>query len=144
MFFCPVPSMLQELFTSEVKLADALLSEFIYNFSFSSNRSMVSTGDPTSVLTLHSCATHQDVLDCIVQDVAHMQHTSHIGRRNNNSIRLTTIRFRAKKFMVCPVFVPFSLHCFGRVFSGKFHIYRYNFVCECNYLCKDSTFSVIF
>ena len=96
----PVPSMLQEFLTSEVSLLDALLSEAIYHLSLSCDAGVVCARNPTSVLVLHASATNEDVLDCIVEHVTHVEHTSHIRWRNNHRIRFTTIWLRTEKFVV--------------------------------------------
>ena len=72
MFVCPVPSVLKELFASEVALLDALLCKTIYYLSLCSNRSVVGARYPTSILSLHACAAHEDVLNRIVEHVAHV------------------------------------------------------------------------
>ena len=100
MLVSPVPSMLQEFLTSEVSLLDALLSEAIYHLSLSCDAGVVCARNPTSVLALHASATNEDVLDCIVEHVTHVEHTSHIRWRNNHRIRFTTIWLRTEKFVV--------------------------------------------
>ena len=93
MFFRPIPSVLQELFTGEIQFADTLLSEFIYNLCFGCNGSVVCSWHPARILSFHSCVAHQDVLNRVVEDVPHMQHSRHVGRGNYNGVRLTTIGF---------------------------------------------------
>ena len=55
---CPFPSMFQEFVTSQVGFLDALGSEFVYNFSFGSNRSVVSSRHPAGILAFHTGTTN--------------------------------------------------------------------------------------
>lgn len=57
-FVCPVPGMFQKFVTSQVGFLDTLSSEFVYYFSFSSNRSMVSSRYPTGILAFHTGTTN--------------------------------------------------------------------------------------
>ena len=107
----PVPSMLKELLASKVALLDALLGEAVYHLSLSSDRSVVGARYPTSVLSLHTCTTHENVLYSIVEHVAHVQHASHVRRRYNDSVGLTSVGLAAEELVVKPVLIPFRLHC---------------------------------
>ena len=114
---CPRPGMLQELLTCQVALLDTLASQFLHHLSLSSNRSVVGTWYPTSVLALHAGTTHQDILYGIVQHMSHVQHTCHIRWWNHDGIRLSSIGFRTKKLMVSPILIPFPLHFCGTVLT---------------------------
>ena len=113
----PVPSMLQELLACEVQFLDALLCQTVHHLCLGGYGCVVGAGNPTSVLALQACTAHQDVLDGVVEHVAHVQHTGHIWRWDNHGIGFTTIGFAAEQFVVQPVLVPFALH-FGRAVLG--------------------------
>ena len=115
-FFCPGPSVLQELFASEVTLLDALFSKTVHHLCLRSNRGVVCAWHPTSVLAIESCLTNQDVLNRIVEHVSHVEHTRHVWWRNDDGVGLTTVWFARKELMLCPVLVPFSLDFCGAVF----------------------------
>ena len=112
----PVPGVLQELLTGEIALLDAFGGEFLHHLGFCSDRGMVSTRYPAGILTFHTGTAHQDILNRIVQHVPHVEHTSHVGRWNDDGVGLTTVWFARKELMLCPVLVPFSLDFCGAVF----------------------------
>ena len=87
----PGPGMLKELLASEVVLLYSLRSQLLHNLGFSGYRCVVGARYPTGILALHACPAHQNVLYGVVQHVAHVQHTCHIGRRNDDSVRLTSV-----------------------------------------------------
>ena len=89
----PVPCMLQELFTSQVALLDALLSQFVHHLSLSSDTCVVGTWYPTSVFSVNTSLTNQDILNRVVEHVSHMEHTRHIWWRNHNRIRFSVVGF---------------------------------------------------
>ena len=93
MLVSPVPSMFEEFVAREVGFFDALSSEAINHLSLSSDRSVVSTRHPTCVEAHHTSATYEDVLDGVVEHVAHVKYTSHIRRWNNYCVRLATVWF---------------------------------------------------
>ena len=113
----PCPGMLEEFFTSQLMLLDALLSEFLHHLGFCSDRSMIGARDPQRILALHASTADKNVLNGVVQHVAHVQHTRHIGWRNDDSVRLAAIRFRTEKFVVQPILVPFRFDLFGVIFA---------------------------
>ena len=94
--FCPVPGMFQELITGQVCLLDALGSEFVYNFCFGSDGSVVSSRHPTGILAFHTGTTNQNILNGIIKHVSHVQHTGDVRGRNDDGVRFTTIGFRTE------------------------------------------------
>ena len=93
MLIRPFPRMLQELLACQVMLLDALFRQFLHHLSLCSDGGMVGARHPQGVLTLHTGTTHQNVLDGVVQHMAHVQHTCYIGRWDDNRVGLTTIGF---------------------------------------------------
>jgi len=69
---CPSPSVLEELLASKVRLVDALLLEAFDHLGFGSDRCVVGTRHPASVLALKASTTNQDILDSIVEHVTHV------------------------------------------------------------------------
>ena len=107
----PVPSVVEELLASKVALLDALLGEAVHHLSLGSDRGVVGARHPTSVLALHACSAHEDILNSVVEHVAHVKHTSHVRWRYNDSVGLTSVGLAAEKLVVKPVLIPFRLHC---------------------------------
>ncbi len=119
----PVPGMLEELLTGQVVLLDALFSQTLHHLGLGGYRRMVGTGHPAGILALHPCTTHKDILNCIVEHVTHVEHTSHIGRRNDNRVGLAAIGLRTEQLIVNPILVPFTFDLFRVVFASYFHTY---------------------
>ena len=90
---CPLPRMFQELIAGQVSLLDALSGQFVHHLGFCSDRGMVSTRHPARIVTLHAGTAHKDVLDGIVEHVSHVEHTRHVGRRDDDGIRLASVGF---------------------------------------------------
>ncbi len=61
---------------------------------------MVGTRYPASVLTFHTGAAYQYILNRIIQHMAHVQNARNIWRRNDNGVRLTLIRNRPEKLVL--------------------------------------------
>ncbi len=91
--------------------------ELSYNLGLGRDGSVVRARHPAGIFAGHSGAAHQNILNGIVEHVAHVKHTGHVRRRNNNRIGFAVIRLRMEKIMLHPVGVPFVLH-FGRIVFG--------------------------
>ena len=102
--------MLEELLASEVTLLDALLSKTIYHLSFGSDRCVVCTRHPTSILSVNASLADEDVLDSIIEHVSHVKHTCYVRWWDNNSVRFTSIRLACKELMIKPVLIPFAFN----------------------------------
>ena len=122
-FVCPVPGMLQELVARQVVLLDAFSGQLLHHLGFGGNRCVVGAGHPAGILAFHAGTTHQNVLDGVVEHVAHVEHARHIGWRNNDGVGFATIRFRTEQLVVCPVLIPFTFDLFWVVFTCYFHTY---------------------
>ena len=72
MFVGPVPSMLQEFIAGEVMLLNTLFSKSLHHLGFSRYRGVVGSGYPTSILAFHAGASHQNILDGVVEHVTHV------------------------------------------------------------------------
>ncbi len=82
----PVPGMLEKLLTGEVGLLYALRRELGNHLCLGGDRGMVGAGHPARVLALHSRTAYEDVLDGLVEHMSHMQHTGHIGGRDDYGV----------------------------------------------------------
>ena len=121
----PLPSVTQELLAGQVSLVDTLSLELSNHLSLGSNRRVVGTRHPAGILALHTCATHQHVLQRVVQHMAHMQHTSYVGGRNYDGVSLALIGRRVEEFMINPIVVPFALDLLGRVLVCNVHSFYF-------------------
>ena len=107
MFVRPLPGVFQELFACQVMLLDALFGQFLHHLGFRGNRGVVCTGYPQRILALHACTTYQYILDGVVQHVSHVQHSRHVGWRNDDGVGFASIGFRTEQLVVQPVLIPF-------------------------------------
>ena len=71
--------------------------------------------EPITIYALHAGAAHEHVLYSIVEHVAHVQHSRHIGGRNDHGIRLPAVGFRMEKLVFQPVRIPLLLYIGGIV-----------------------------
>ena len=79
---------------------------------------MVCTGNPTSVLPVQTSLAHQNVLDGVVEHVAHVQHSGYVWWRYHDGVGFTAVGLAAEQFVVHPILVPLALHFRGAVFAG--------------------------
>ena len=126
-FVRPVPSVFQELIAAEVGLFDALFGQLAHHFSLCGDTCMVGSRHPAGIFAFHTGAANENILNRIVQHVAHVEHTRYVWRRNDHRIRFAAIGFATEEFIVEPVFIPFRLHGLWVILTCKFH-YSYRFV----------------
>ena len=106
----PCPGMLQELLTGQVSLLDSLCGQTVHHLGLSGNRSVVGTRHPAGILAFHAGAAHQNILNGIVQNVSHVQHTGYVWRWDYHGIWLAAIGLRAEQLVVKPILIPFFLY----------------------------------
>ena len=116
-FVGPVPGMLKKLLAGEVALLDALFGQFFHHLGLGGNRGVVGAGHPACVFALHTGTAHQDVLNGVVKHVSHVEHTRHVGRRNNDCVGFPSVGFTCEELVVKPVLIPFRLHNLRVVFT---------------------------
>ena len=115
---CPVPGVLEEFVAREVTLAYALLGKTLDDLGLGSNRRMVGAGNPQGVLALHARTADEDVLNGVVEHVAHVEHARHIGGRDHDAIGLTLIGHTLEQVVRFPILIPLVLDLFGVVFRS--------------------------
>ena len=106
----PLPSVSEELLTSQGRFVDALSLQLCNDLRLGSNRSVVGTRHPASILAEHTRTAHQHILQGVVEHMSHMQHTRNIWWRNYNSVRLASVRLRVEQIFLNPVVIPFTLN----------------------------------
>ncbi|MPM59314.1 hypothetical protein SDC9_106154 [bioreactor metagenome] len=122
MFFLPLPSMTQEFLPGDCALFNTLSFEFGHYLGFGSYGCVVGSRNPASIFPGHPGSSYQYILYCIIEHMAHVEHTGYIGRRDHYCVRLPVIGFRMEVTLFHPISVPFVLSLCRRVFSGYFHI----------------------
>src|SRR5690625_2526012 len=107
----PLTDLFKKHFPSQFIFFISFLTQSLHHLRFSSDRCVICTWYPARVVALHPCTAYKDILDCIVQHMAHMQDPGYIGRGDDNGEGLTRIRFRLEVVMFFPIFVPFVFDC---------------------------------
>ncbi len=115
-FVGPVPGVLQELFAREVGFLDSVGGEFGHHFGFRRDGGMVGAGHPQGVFARHAGTADEDVLDGVVEHVAHVQHAGDVGRRDYYAVGFTVIGFAVEEAVLHPVGIPFVLDFRGIIF----------------------------
>ena len=88
-FFFPLPHTLEEFFAPHFAATFiALLGQLPLDNHLGGDARMVRAGLPQHIAPAHAFKAAQNILQRIVQRMAHMQAARHIGRRNNDGIRL--------------------------------------------------------
>ncbi len=119
-FLGPVPSVAEELLSGKVGFLDTLRGKFGDNLGLGRNRGVVSAGYPEGVLALHACAANEDILNCIVKHVTHVEHTGHVWRGNDYSIRFACVGLAMKELVFKPICIPFVFNLGRVVFLWQF------------------------
>ena len=116
-FAGPIPRVLEEGVAAEVGLLDALVAELADHLGFRGDGGVVGSRHPAGVLALHPRAADKDILDGVVQHVAHVEHAGDVGRGNHHGVGLPVVRDAAEGLGVFPDLVP-AVFDGGRIVMG--------------------------
>ena len=104
--FAPVPAFLQKALAAQVSLLDPLLAQSVDDLDLGGDTGMVGTGLPEGVISLHPLIADQDILEGVVQGVAHVELAGDVGRRDHDGEGGPgMIHLGVKVFFFFPVFV---------------------------------------
>ncbi len=92
----PLPCVGEELLARERRLVYALGFELGDDLGFGGYRGVVGARHPAGVLSLHARATHQNILQRVVEHVSHVKHARDVGRRNDYRVRFALVGLRVK------------------------------------------------
>ena len=86
--FLPGPDVFEEFFSPDVlaMFELPLLAQHLFDLHLGGDARVVGAGQPKDFFALHSSFTGEDVLNRIIQDVAHMQDAGYVGGRDDNRI----------------------------------------------------------
>ena len=110
-----IPDALEELLTPQIVAGHALLlAHLALDPGLRRDARMVGARQPQHFLAILPCASGEDVLQRIIQDMPKMQNPSNIRRRNDDRIRvLLGPRIGFKAFSGNPSGVPLGFHRLG-------------------------------
>ena len=92
-----------------------------FNNSLSCDPSVICSGHPKNVKSLHSAPTGKNILQCTIKSMAQMKGSGNIWRRYNNAIRLTLgVGVGMKKLVVFPELQTILLGLLGLILLGQF------------------------
>lgn len=114
----PFPGMFEELLACEVGFLDALVFELLYHLGLGGNRGVVGTRHPKGVFALLAGASHQNILDCVVEHMAHVEYSGDVWRRDYDCVGLAGVGLGVEQAVGHPVVIPFVLDCARVVFCG--------------------------
>ena len=111
----PLPHALDERLAPEVLAALALLLECLLDDVLRRDPRVVRPRQPQRVEAAHPAPAHEDVLDRLVERVAHVQDARHVRRRNHDGIRRAMPRLVMEISVLLPDGIPFGLGGLGVV-----------------------------
>ena len=106
----PFPDALNKGLAPEILTALTLLAERLLDDVLSRDAGMVGTGEPKRILTLHTAPPDENILNRLVERMAHVKNTRHVRRRNYYGIALAVARLLMKITVLLPKRIPL---CFG-------------------------------
>ena len=83
----PLPDLLDELLPAKLVAGDLFLGQFSLHDVLRGDAGMVGAGYPKRGIILHPFPAGQDVLDGVVERVAHVQDAGHVGRGTHDGER---------------------------------------------------------
>ena len=121
-FVLPVPDALKELLAAEVVTGQALLlAEVFLYLDLGRDARVVGAGHPQGLVALHTLGADQDVLQGLVERMAHVELAGHVRGRDDDGIGLfVRIDLGMEKAGVVPEAVQLVLDRFGVVGLWQF------------------------
>ena len=116
----PGPDVLQERVAPDRLAVDAVLLELLLDDVLGRDAGVVEPGDPQGLEPPHPLVPDEQVLDRVLERVAHVEPAGHVGRRHRDHERLLfagqhRVRVGVEKAAVLPVAVPRRLDGLGLV-----------------------------
>ena len=96
---------------------------------------MISSRNPKCIVSLHSLIANQNILQCIVQRMSHMQLSCNIRRRHHRCERFSaSVHLRMKILVLTPSFIQFFLDRFWII--GLCQFFTHNFLLKMSLFCS--------
>ena len=111
--FLPLPGALQEFLPSQFLLVNSLLFELVCHLHLCGDGSVVCSRDPQGIVSLHPLIADQDILQCVVQGVAHMQLSCDVrGRHDSCKGFSAPVYLSVEVFVLTPLVIQFRFNLF--------------------------------
>ena len=111
----PLPNALYKRFAPEILAAFTLLAERLLHHILRSDAGVVRAWKPERILALHTAPPDKNILNRLVERVAHVKNTRYVWRWDNHTVRLALAGFLVKKSAVFPKGIPLGLCGLGVV-----------------------------
>ena len=120
--FFPHPDALEKFLAAEIVTGFfLLLLELLFHHHLRGDTGVVGARQPEDFLAVHARLAAEDVLDGVVEDVAHVEHAGDVRRRDDDGERrLGGRRVGGEATLLQPEGVPFVLNGLRLVSFGKF------------------------
>ncbi len=105
----PFPHARHERLAPEILPPLAFLAQGLLDHVLRRDARVVRPRKPQGVVAAHAMPPHQNVLDRLVEGVAHVQDARHVGRRDDDRIRLALAGFVVKIALALPDGIPLGL-----------------------------------
>ena len=118
--FLPLPNPFHEFLPAQVVPGQAFfLLQFFFHLDLGGQTRMVIARQPAGVVSQHPMPAHQDVLEGIVQGMAHVELAGDVGRRDHHTEGFPALVHRLmEKPVFDPICIPFFLHRSRIIYFG--------------------------
>ena len=121
-FILPRPDALEKFLAAEIVFGFALFFlQRLFHLHLRSNAGVVGAGQPEDFLAVHARLATEDVLNRVIQDMAHVQHAGDVRRRDDDGKRgFGGLRVGGEAALLQPEVIPFVLDGLRFVSFGNF------------------------
>ena len=88
LLLAPLPHLRHEFFPAQIAAVQFVFAQLLFHDRLGGDSGVIRAGHPERGPTFQAGAADEDVLQRVVQDVPHREHASHIGRRDDDAVRL--------------------------------------------------------
>ncbi len=119
-FFLPLPDAPDELLAAELVAVQPLVRDGALDDVLRRDAGVIAARHPQRLETLHARVADEDVLQCVVERVAHVENPRHVRRRDDDGVGLPVPVGRgAERAGREPLLQALRLHFRGNVVFGK-------------------------
>ena len=109
-FLLPLPDPFDKLFPPQLRAAGAALGQLAFDDVLRRDPGMIGPWHPQDAKAVHALVTAQDVLEGVIERMAHVQRSGNVGRWYDNRIALAGASSRREKLLLHPVPIPLGFN----------------------------------